>query len=233
MSSYLYTKFKNIYRVLPDLDLATHDVPRDEKGNIDGSYDDYFIPSTKYKIEVRHATRNNLTCFVWSITQMRNIGIGIAKKLCGIKYKSNNGEVETVYQTLKDKGVITDFEVLDGEGWFSIKTDMLTEIGDILALKTIGAKIAPLSPKNLPKSKIKLRYSESLDYNNLWKQHPNLTPLDKARIVKNVNKAYEAQLSKTDLNKMKSQFMTAQQYASHTLDFDKYLKLLQKELDNE
>ena len=43
MDLYLTNKFKGTYRVLAELDEVTNDFVRDDKGNIDESFSDFYI----------------------------------------------------------------------------------------------------------------------------------------------------------------------------------------------
>ena len=41
--SYLTQHFKGKYRIIPELSPESHDVPREEDGTVDKSYDDLYI----------------------------------------------------------------------------------------------------------------------------------------------------------------------------------------------
>ena len=72
MSDYLFSHYKGKYRVLADYDLETNDFPRDEQGNIDSDFNDFYIPGKK-GVQIRHAGRDKLGCYIFSIGMARNI----------------------------------------------------------------------------------------------------------------------------------------------------------------
>lgn len=134
MSHYLL-KFKGTYRIRPELDETTHDIPRDAKGNIAEGYDDLYI-DCRYgnKIYMYGHDVNKraiLTAYIPSIGRGRNI-------------KKALNEANIHY----DNYIETDEEVL-----FNFKSKDISVIADLLKAKTAGADISPFSIKNLPTNK--------------------------------------------------------------------------------
>ena len=78
MANYLM-KYKGTYRIKPNLDLEYNDVPRDENGCIDSSYDDIYIKCAN-GAQIYHYGRSTLCGYVPSIGRGHNILIGIAKE---------------------------------------------------------------------------------------------------------------------------------------------------------
>ena len=118
MNNYLYKHYKGKYRVLADYDWDTNDFPRDEQGNIDEDFNDFYIPGKK-NIEIRHASQNVLGCYIFSIGLGRNVLASIyeqelnkqtPKKLekiaddliCIIKNAQDKDGYLNTYYTIKD-----------------------------------------------------------------------------------------------------------------------------------
>lgn len=62
MANYLFKKYKGQFRVKANYDLSTNDFPRDELGNIDSSFDDFYIPCASGG-KIRHYGQNVLFYF--------------------------------------------------------------------------------------------------------------------------------------------------------------------------
>lgn len=134
MSHYLM-KYKGTYRVKPELDMNTHDIPRDANGDIADGWDDLYI-DCRYgnKIYMYGHDVNKraiLTAYIPSIGRGRNI-------------KKALDEANIHY----DNYIETDEEVL-----FNFKSKDVSVIADLLKAKTAGADISPFSIKNLPTNK--------------------------------------------------------------------------------
>lgn len=153
MNIYLWEKFKNQYRVLPELDLETKDIPRDYNGNIEPSFDDFYIPC-KGGIKIKHATQNNLTCYVPKKQKFNRLLLEIYE----YEYKTlhNYAEHDRILSELKEREIISEGEYLDTEGYFVFKTKKLPEWEHILKPKTQGSGIHPYSIRNIPVSNIQL-----------------------------------------------------------------------------
>lgn len=133
MSHYLM-KFKGIYRVLPELDEFTHDIPRDMNGEIAEGYDDLYI-SCYYGNKIYmygHDTNKRaiLSAYIPSIGRGRNI-----KKVLDAKKIPYMNYIET-----------------DSEVCFNFRAKDIDDVATLLKAKTSGANISPFSIKNLPKN---------------------------------------------------------------------------------
>lgn len=225
MSSYLYNKFKNKYRVMADYDIDTMDFPRDSNGNIDKSFDDYYIPCKKF-VEIRHAYRDTITCFVWSLITGNNMVKAIYKKECGDLGEHTN---EWYYKQLKNKNIFIDYVICDKEISFTFKADYLPQWEDIIKPKTYGAKIRPLSPKNLPKNDYKIPNEDMQKYKELVSRISNPdNPLEGAQIIGSINREFKKTLPKKADSERKKLCMKWQQYIHYSGKWNKYLNFVEK-----
>ncbi len=230
MSNYLYNKFKDKYRVIADYDMDTMDFPRDPNGNIDKSFDDYYIPCKKF-VEIRHAYRDTITCFVWSLGTGNNIVKAIYKKECGALGNHNS---EWYYKQLKAKNIFIDYVICDKEISFTFKADYLSQWEDIIKPRTYGAKIRPLSPKNLPKSDYQIPAEDMDKYKALTNTViDNDNPLHGAQIINMINNAFKKTLPKKADTERKKLCMKWQQYIHYSGKWNKYLKFMEKSLNEE
>ena len=71
MAGYL-RKYCGQFRVKADIDQTTNDFPRDEQGNIDSSFDDFYIPCASGS-KIRHYGQKTLLYYCTSIGKFRNI----------------------------------------------------------------------------------------------------------------------------------------------------------------
>lgn len=172
MANYLYKKYRGRFRVKSDYDLSTNDFPRDANGNIDSSFDDFYIPCAS-KSKIRHYGQNILFYYCPSIGRFRNILKQIYEDKIGSldKHKiiksSKDKEIiiynyDSMYKELIDKQILAYIDELDFEGEFRFKTDIMDYIANLVGAKTSGSNISPLSTKNLPSIKYDIP-TEDLD----------------------------------------------------------------------
>lgn len=229
--NYLYSHFKDKYRVIADYDQSTNDFPRDVSGAIDRSFDDYYIPSHK-NLEVRHAYRDILTCFIWSIVTAGHILRDIYELHLKKPHDSlpAKDRLEKTCLILRDNGLITSYSICDGEMSFSFKSEFLPQWEQILKLRSWGKKIRPLSPKNLPKSKYKIPTQDTEAYKNLIKKFTKMEAdlITVARKVRHLNKCYQSQLNTDVKQEMRSNAMTFHQYIHSHGRWSDYLTYLEE-----
>ena len=80
--SYLTQHFKGKYRIVPELSPESHDVPREEDGTVDKSYDDLYI-KCQFGNKIYYYGRGTFVAYIPSIIRGKNI----LKKLMGKKQK--------------------------------------------------------------------------------------------------------------------------------------------------
>lgn len=226
MSDYLFSHYKGKYRVLADYDLETNDFPRDEKGNIDSDFNDFYIPGKK-GVQIRHAGRDKLGCYIFSIGIGRNILTDIYKKE---STHSPSKKLETLMENMVKEKIIEDYTLYDGEILFIFKAEHLQDWDKIFKLKTSGAKISPLSTKNLPKSDYIIDEEDEKKYNDIVS---TLTKNEKLSVPRRAIGNITDKLSKKNKQEMKQLNMKPKQYLHYKGMWDKVLKELQKEIDNE
>lgn len=225
MDNYLYHKYKGKYRVLPHYDTETNDFPRDEQGNIDKDFDDFYIPGRK-NVEIHHGTQNVLGCFVLGNTLARNILANIYEKECN---KEAPKKINNIAEQLINKDIIIDITYYDGEVMFTFKAKHLDDWADIFKLKKSGASISPLSPKNLPKSNYIIKATDEKEYNTLLN---NLTKVQKMQITKRATATISNKFTKKQKEEMRKLCMKPKQYIHYIGKWDKLLNEIRKEIKN-
>ena len=70
--SYLTQHFKGKYRIVPELSPESHDVPREEDGTVDKSYDDLYI-KCQFGNKIYYYGRGTFVAYIPSIGRGKNI----------------------------------------------------------------------------------------------------------------------------------------------------------------
>lgn len=224
MSDYLYSHYKGKYRVLADYDLETNDFPRDENGNIDSDFNDFYISGRKY-VQIRHAGRDNLGCYVFSIGVGRHILTDIYELETSKKAPK---KLESLCEAMIKENIIQDYTVYDGELLFTFKATHLEDWDKIFKLKTSGAKISPLSVKNLPKSDYEISEEDSKRYDDAV---ASLDRAQKMQIAKKVFNKLIGKLSKAKKTEMRKLGMKPKQYLHYIGSWDKVISEVEKEIE--
>lgn len=216
MANYLM-KYKNTYRILPELDMELSDIPRLITGEIDPSYDDLYL-SCANGVKVFHYNRDILNVYIPSIKRGKNIVRAIEEK--NIPY--------------------TNYIETDEEVSFFIKAKFIDDIADILKIRTSGASISPFSTRNLPKAKVEIPTEKINEYKKITGR------VDKSELllISKLNTAFlESVLEnkyktddksfdyKVDMKKMKLARQTKEYIYSKGL-FEQYLEFLDTEITN-
>lgn len=218
MAGYL-RKYVGTYRVKAEYDLETNDYPRLENGNLDPSFDDYYI-DCKNNIKIKHGTGNILSCYIPSKSRGMNILRQIYKDNISGKLPSEGPKtqkyLENLCETLVAKEILASAEVLDYEVYFEFKATMIDYIATLVGAKTYGASINPMSSKNLPKTKYEIPEEDVKLYKDAIKDLPTkvMKVGDKERVsvdmilLKNLNKDFDKVIIKSqrkgfDINKDK------------------------------
>lgn len=206
MAGYL-RKWQGQFRVKADFDQATNDFPRDAEGNIDSSFDDFYIPCAK-KDKIRHYEQRTLLYFCCSIGRFRNtlkkiyedkIGDLEKFKTYTSKVDKNNKslftfDLEPMYEELKNKDIVSYIMEYEEEGEFRFNVDMMDYVADLVGAITKGASISPFSIKNLPSKKYIIPEEELMEYKQI---------IDKTNmnIISQLTKGFDKVIQKTMGNK--------------------------------
>ena len=225
MNNYLYKHYKGKYRVLADYDIETNDFPRDEQGNIDEDFNDFYIPGKK-NVQIRHAGNNKLGCYVFSTTLGRNILASIYERELN---KNSPKKINTLADELIKKNIITEITYYDGEILFIFPASYLEQWHDIFKLKKTGANISPLSSKNLPKSQYIINKKDEEEYNTLLK---NLKKKQKLLITKRATNNITSKFTKKQKAEIRQLCMKPKQYIHYIGKWDKLLNEIRKEIKN-
>lgn len=190
MDNYLREKFVGKYRVLAHLDLEKHDFPRNANQDIDSCYADFYIPC-RGDTEIHHGIGDNL----WIYFPRGGIGKNVLRSI----YKENfdDGFEES---KLKDKryydklismvestGLVSEIEILDNEVDFFCPVENIDVIAKFISPRTSGAKIDPLSTKNLMTSKYNIPEKDMMKYDEVVKHLPHVERTMRGRTFNTVN----------------------------------------------
>lgn len=225
MSNYLYEHYKGKYRVLADYDLETNDFPRDEQGNIDKDFNDFYIPGKK-GVQIRHAGRDKLGAFI--------IGNSIAKNILTNVYEKETNKkapikIEKLCESALLDNVIEEYTLYDGEALFIFKASNIEDWAKPCKLKTSGAKISPFSVKNLPQSSYEIPEEDEITYRKILEKLPKDKRVAASRIAtSNIKKTF----NKKKIKEMKQLGMKLKQYIHYKELWDKLLTELEKEVNN-
>lgn len=225
MNNYLYKHYKGKYRVLADYDIETNDFPRDEQGNIDEDFNDFYIPGKK-NVQIRHAGNNKLGCYVFSATLGRNILASIYERELN---KNPPKKINTLADELIKENIITEITYYDGEILFIFPASYLEQWHDIFKLKKTGANISPLSSKNLPKSQYVINKKDEEEYNALLK---DFDKQQKLLITKRATNNITSKFTKKQKAEMRQLCMKPKQYIHYIGKWDKLLNEIRKEMKN-
>lgn len=126
--SYLTSKYKGVYRILPDLDWQTNSFPIDCNGLRDEDM-------------VYIACQNDSKIMYW--------GNGILIGYIPTLIRGHNIKKEMKKQKIE----FFDYDESDLEVTFKFKAKDIESVASIMKAKTYGASIAPFSKRNLPQDK--------------------------------------------------------------------------------
>ena len=185
MSDFL-KKYVNTYRVKAHYDLETNDFPRGYDGNIDDTFDDYYIPCQKGG-EIKHISyTGNLAYYNEKVSAVYKILKDLIKHELGI---------EAVTRTDVDKNInklklVYNIDLMDGEGWFEFKAENMPTLAKFLKPYTSGKSISPLSPKNLPKAAYEIPAKDMNAYKKLINSISDET-VAKMRTINEINSNFK------------------------------------------
>ena len=218
--SYLM-KYKGTYRLLAEFDIETHDIPRDEDGNVMDGYNDIYI-ACQHGNKIYEYGHINNTRPVWLVAYIPSIGRG-----------------RNIMKALKETGIeIVDHMETDEEVEFKFKASDIEVVAPLLKARTSGANISPFSSKNLPKAKVTIP-SEELEK---YKEITGVVPKEDMLFIHRVTVAFfvnvlEKKCKKTDRKFNYKSDMKKMQLARDTKGYiyakgfwTDYLKYLEKEI---
>ena len=220
MSHYLM-KFKGQYRLLPELDIETNDIPREVTGEVADGYDDIYIACSHGNKIFSYGHIDNKKD-VWLMAYIPSIGRG------------NN-----IVKALDKQGIeYIDYIKTDAEIEFKFRAKDIEPVAELMKAKTAGANISPFSKRNLPKSDVEIPTEEIARYKEITSIVPKgdlliisrvtSTFLDKTvqKKSKKVDKKFDV---KSDMKRMKMG-RQVKTYIYVKGFWEEYLDYLQKEL---
>lgn len=232
MARYLL-KYKGQYRIKPNLDLQLNDVPRNDDGSIDSSYDDIYIKCANGS-QIYHFGRSILVAYIPSIGRGHNILIAIAKELKLIDEDTKSRDYGTLYSILNKDKTVFDIMENDEEIEFKFNAKNIELIAKYMKPQTSGADISPFSTRNLPKLSYTIPNEDLRDYLEITNRIPKE---DKWLISRITNEFMNNILSKNTLYKtitmktdMRKKMLKGKEYIHSMGYWDEYIKYLKKEL---
>lgn len=148
MDNYLTQHYKGTYRVRAHYDQSTNDFVRDDEGNLDDSFGDFYL-SGRSGIEIKHGIGSELACYIPKLKLGTNI---LRNYYEATTHKSVDKSVDKIVDELRKGGFINDVDIMDWEVYFTFDAKYLDALAPIVKLKTSGASISPFSNRNLPKA---------------------------------------------------------------------------------
>lgn len=232
MSKYLM-KYKGQYRIKPNLDLEFNDVPRDENGSVDPSYDDIYIKCAN-GTQIYHFGHSTLVAYIPSIGRGHNVLIAIAKELNIIDDEYKSRDYETLYSLLNKDKTVFDIMENDAEIEFKFNSKNIELIAKYLKPQTSGADISPFSSKNLPKASYIIPREDLEDYSKIIDSIPQSDKLSIGHITKRFiddilskDKLYRTIAIKIDMRK---KCLKNKEYIHSMGYWNEYINYLKKEL---
>ena len=185
MSDFL-KKYVNTYRVKAHYDKETNDFPRSYDGNIDDTFDDYYIPCQKGG-EIKHISyTSNLAYYNEKISSVYKILKDLIKHELGVE-AATRADVDKNINKLK---LVYNIDLMDGEGWFEFKAENMPTLAKFLKPYTNGKSISPLSPKNLPKAAYEIPAKDMNAYKKLINSISDETVV-KMRTINEINSNFK------------------------------------------
>ena len=206
-------KFVGTYRVKPELYGENSDFPRTNKGTIDPTFEDLYIPCRRRIIKHTYIGNDILCiCFYDKVKTANNIFNLIKEKYPKIEIELDNS-------------------TSDGYIYFDAKD--IKKIATIVNPKTSGKSIDPFSNKNLPKVKYKI---PSKDLNELYEITKNLTKQETMHFFKETNSKFISGVRTLNGEKFnakeeyKKSRMSSKEFIHSVGLWDKYLSYVKKHL---
>lgn len=214
------------YRIKAHIDLNTNDFPRDYNGNIDQSFNDFYIECYN-QIEIKHVIPDKYKRDHLLMAYIPNKvkGTNIIKKILednNIHYPNNVEKIESLLNQIEG---FSNTDITDGEVTFMFIPEKLEYVFKFIKVKTSGANIIPLSTKNLPK-KINIIPKNELDKYNQIINKLNLKKEEKAQLVSSVNRKFKKELKDTYKTDMKQKRMDFKNYIYSIGKWNDYLSEL-------
>lgn len=233
-------RLKGKYRVRADYDLSTNDFIRDENGNLDSSFDDYYIKIKSGKI--RHYQGKELLVYIQSITRFRNILKRVYQEKIGdiekFKISKTKYDLDKMYEELISNGIITYVDEMEGEGEFHFHVKDMEYFANILEAETLSSHRSPFSVKNLPKENLK-SYVIPLEDLALYEEIIKSIPKNEILKVVHINKRFndvivEKKGKKYDIKAEQKLAMLKGKEFYHSINMWKeYIDFLRKSLNME
>lgn len=225
MYIYLYDHYKNKYRVRPKLDRITKDFPRDENGDIDQSFQDFYI-KCKNDFELTYYDQNILEIYNENPIKGNNL----LRQLYIDKISPDLPKsFDNIVKRLQSQSLIIDTFYTSSDFICRINSDLLDTFAVYLKPETRGSSIAPLSNKNLPKDIYVIPDKDLEEYQDII-DGLDMHPLEKARLLKTINEQYKNNQGFSD--KLKQSKLPFKEYLHREGYWKKYLKYLKGELAN-
>ena len=212
--SYLTQHFKGKYRIVPELSPESHDVPREEDGTVDKSYDDLYI-KCQFGNKIYYYGRGTFVAYIPSIIRGKNI----LKKM---------DETNTPY---------SDPHIYDSEVEFKFKTADMKTVANLLKASSFGADITPYSLKNFPKADVTIPTDKMDEYKKIIADIQKEDLLTFSRFTQSLSDVLAKKLGrrnkpfdyKSDMKKLMMARQTKEYIYTKNM-WDEYLKYLEEQI---
>lgn len=226
MDNYL-RRYVGTYRVKAHYDTETNDYPRTIDGTLDESFGDFYIDCANH-IEIKHGTGSTLACYIPSVGRGRNL----LRTIYSDKINTNEQDIKDIDKVAKklvSMNILKEIDMTDAEVYFEFSADMIGYIAKLVKAKTAGANISPLSSKNLPKSKSVITPIAAKEYTDVMTSC-DLEKMEKAALIRNVNKSFAKKLPKNYKEEMKKLRYKFKDYVFYKGLWKEYIDAIKKEV---
>ncbi len=223
-------RLKGKYRVLADYDLSKNDFIRDEYGNLDPSFDDYYLKCNN-GVKIRHYGGSTLFAYIPSKGKGRNILRQIYKDKIG-ELKDIN-DIEKIHNDLIKNGIVSFIEELDSEVEFRFNAKDIDYFATLLKAQTSGASISPFATSNLPKKKYIIPTEDLFLYEEIIKDISKNEYLKLAYITKQFDEVIQKKKGKKyDINaERKLSCLKNKEFIHKIKLWKEYIEFLRNNLD--
>lgn len=211
-------KFTGQYRVLPEF---VDDLPRNEEGEIDESFEDLYIPCRKGVIKHTYKGPDILAlCFYDKAVAAKNTYKEIKDKYPDLDIELDLMKLDTYGKKPK--------EFMSSDGYIYFNANDIKKIATIVKPKTSGASIRWDDPKNLPKVEYVIPGNDIKMYADIINSMDRAT---KMRFGKTVNNKFLESITKKNFDakkELKLSRLGPKEYFHSIGKWDAFIKLAKK-----
>lgn len=214
VSEYMYRyleKYTGKYRVLAEYDIVTNDFPRNDRGYIDESFEDLYIPCKKGVIKHTYKDYDTLAICMYDK---------------GLSY------IQDVYNKIRKTypNIDVELELFGHDGYIYFKSEDIDKIATIVNPRTNGAKIKWHDKRNLPKENYLIPEN---DIKRLSVITQHLSQIQKMQFMKKCNSEFLDTVSSVRFNAKeiyKNSKLSTKEFIHSLNMWDKYIEFLKDKI---